>query len=396
VNLFMDRFANPYAPGAGTQPPELAGREPLLDQAILVLERLKRKRSEQSMMVLGLRGVGKTVLLNRILAIAEERGYEAEILESPEDRDLASLLAPALRRILIRLSRRSAAAEAVRTAIRALRNFASAFELRIGDIGVGVTLEPGVADTGDLETDLPELFDAVGKAASEAEAGVALLIDEVQYLSRNDLAALLVACHKAAQRNHPVAVFGAGLPQLAGLAGEAKSYAERLFSYPRIGALEPSAARRALIEPAEALKVEYTKEAVSMILSETRAYPYFLQEWGYHVWAIADESPIDADDVAAATAKAIKSLDENFFSVRFDRLTPKEQSYLRAMAQLGEGPHRSGAIAEALERSVNQVAPLRNGLIKKGMIYSPAHGDTAFTVPMFDAFLKRQMPDWRP
>lgn len=392
----MDPISNPYAPGAGTQPPELAGRDDLVESAVRVLERLRRGRAEKSLMILGLRGVGKTVLLNKIEALAVDRGFEAEILEAPEDRTLAALLAPALRRVLLRLSRRAAAAEGARTAIRALRNFASAFEVRIGEIGLGVSLQPGVADTGDIETDLPELFEAVGRAASEAESGVALLIDEIQYLSKEDMAALIVACHKVAQRSHPVAVFGAGLPQLAGLAGDAKSYAERLFSYPRIGALDEDAARRALIEPAEDLGVAYTDDAIAMMYEETRGYPYFLQEWGYHVWNIAGASPVTAADAKAATASAIESLDENFFSVRFDRLTPKEQHYLRAMAALGEGPHRSGEIAALLAKTVNQVAPLRNALIKKGMIYSPAHGDTAFTVPMFDAFLKRAMPDWTP
>jgi hypothetical protein len=390
----MDATRNPFAPGAGHQPPELAGRDKIIKDATVALARIKLGRPAKSQMLLGLRGVGKTVLLNRIASIADEQGYQTVMLEAPEAKRLAEMLVPPLRQLLFRLSRLEQAKDVAKRGLGVLRSFAKAFKVKVGDIEFTVEPETGTADSGSLETDLPEVLLAVANAAQGADSAVALLIDEVQYLSQADLAALIVSCHKMAQKNLPLVVFGAGLPQIAALAGEAKSYAERLFDYPQVGALTDSAAREALLAPIRREGADVTEDALKDIVERTRGYPYFLQEWGFHTWNVADASPITADHVEAATAAALAALDDSFFKVRFDRLTPREKDYVRAMAELGPGPHRSGEIAKALGLDVNQAGPLRDKLIKKGMVYSPQHGDTAFTVPMFDEFMKRSMPEW--
>lgn len=346
-------------------------------------------------MILGLRGVGKTVLLNRIGEMADELGYHVIQLEAPEDQRLAQYLAPALKGALVRLNRAEKARALAGRALAALRGFAGAFKVSIGEVGVEIT-EPSSADSGNLEIDLPELFLLVGRAARAAEVGVAIMVDEVQYLGSEDLRALIVAMHRVTQGGLPVILFGAGLPQVAGLAGDAKSYAERLFDFPDVGPLPEVAAGKAIREPLLAEGIDIQKDALGHIVRATHGYPYFLQEWGKHAWNTADSSPIDEEDVQAAGREATAALDRSFFRVRFDRLTPREQHYLRAMAELGPGPHRSGDIAKLLDRKVESLGPLRSGLIKKGMIWSPAHGDTAFTVPLFDEFMEREMPTWSP
>lgn len=391
----MDPLRNPFCPGAGARPPELAGRELIIEAATIALERIRLGRQEKSQMLLGLRGVGKTVLLNHLARLAEEIGYIVVTLEAPEGQRLAAYLAPALKSVLIRLSRFEQARDLAQRALGVLRGFASAFKVSIGEIELAVDSEVA-ADSGNLEIDLPELLGSVGRAAQAAGSSVALFVDEVQYLVEEDLRGLIVAMHKVAQRGWPVILFGAGLPQVAALAGEAKSYAERLFDYPEVGPLDPVAARSAILEPIEGEGEAIAADALEKIRVVTEGYPYFLQEWGKHSWNTADRSPITALDVERAGHLAMEALDRSFFRVRFDRLTPREQDYLRAMAALGPGPHRSGDIADALGIKVQQAGPLRNGLIKKGMIWSPAHGQTAFTVPMFDDFMKRVIPSWRP
>lgn len=393
----MNPTTNPFAPGAGTQPPELAGRDAIIAMATITLARVKLGRPARSAILLGLRGVGKTVLLNRIAALAEGEGFEPVLLEAPEDRRLAELLVPPLRQLLFRLSRRSArAGELVRRGLGVLRSFAKAFKVKVG--GVEFTVEPelGAADSGYLESDLTEVLVAVAVAAKEAGTAIALIVDEVQYLSGADLAALIVSLHKVTQRGLPFVFFGAGLPQVAGLAGDAKSYAERLFDYPEVGPLSDSAAREAVAAPVRREGAEITEEALVEVVTRTKGYPYFLQEWGFHAWNSSSSSPISGEDARAASGRALEALDRGFFRVRLDRLTPRERDYVRAMAELGPGPHRSGEIAGLLRLKVSAAAPLRDKLIKKGMVYSPQHGDTAFTVPMFDEFMRRTMPGWAP
>jgi hypothetical protein len=392
----MDPVLNPFAPGAGSRPPELAGRDSILERAVVALRRVRIGRHAKSQMLLGLRGVGKTVLLWRLAELAEEEGFLIAFVEASEGRGLAELLTPELRTLLFRLSAAEKARAAVNRASALLRSFASAFRVTYGDFEVGVEAAHGDAAVGDLDTDLPSLLMLVGQAAQAAERPVAIFIDEVQYLQKAELGALIGALHRVGQRNLPLLLVGAGLPQLAGLAGDAKSYAERLFDFPPIGALNADESRRAIREPIMEAGAEIAADALEKIVERTGGYPYFLQEWGHHSWDLARASPIMEADVEHATARATAGLDASFFRVRFDRLTPREQDYLRAMGDLGPGPHRSGEIAARLSLDVTAAGSLRTGLIRKGMIYAPAHGETAFTVPMFDDFIRRAMPNWAP
>lgn len=395
----MDPVANPFSPGAGTPPPELAGRDELRETVRVALARVRRGLPAKSLLMVGLRGVGKTVLLDRMREDAEAAGFHAIRLEAPESRSLPALLAPQLRVALLRLSRNERAKDLAQRALRGLAGFARALKVEFKDIEVGLDFEPepGLADNGDLEHDLQALLEVVGAAAKQAETGLALFIDELQYVEEAQLAALITALHRCAQRRLPAVLVGAGLPRLRGQMGDAKSYAERLFDFPEVGPLPAAAARLAIEKPAREQGVEIADDALRSIVERTHGYPYFLQEWGKHTWDVAPASPIGHGDVDRASAVAVAALDESFFRVRFDRLTPTEKRYLRAMAQLGPGPHRSSDIAEQLDRAVTSLGPTRNQLIAKGMIWSPSHGDTAFTVPLFDEFMKRIMPadDWR-
>ena len=395
----MDPIRNPFSPGAGTPPPELAGRNELRESLRVALERARIGRPAKSAMLVGLRGVGKTVLLDRVREDAEAAGIHTVRIEAPEGRSLPALLAPQLRQALLRLSQIEAAKEIAVRGLRALAGFASKLKVTFGDIEVGIDYapEPGLADNGDLEHDLQALFEQVGLAAKSAGTALVIFIDELQYVEEPQLAALVTAMHRTEQRRLPVVLVGAGLPQLRGRMGNAKSYAERLFDFPTIGPLPPEAAGLAIEKPLHDEDVRITPEALSQILQITQGYAYFLQQWGSHTWRAAQASPIDLDAVTAASVTALAAMDESFFRVRFDRLTPKEKKYLRAMAELGEGPHRSGDIAACYAANVSSLAPTRSSLIAKGMVWSPNHGDTAFTVPMFDEFMKRTIPgnDWR-
>jgi hypothetical protein len=388
----MDRRNNPYAPGAGLQPPELAGRDRLIEDVTIDMDRVLRRRPTKGLILLGLRGVGKTVLLNRLRAFADDKGFETAKIEAPEGGALPDLLAPELRRILYSLDLRQAGGRHLRRAVNVLRGFANAFKLKIGDIEFSVETAPGEGDSGNLEQDLPPLLIAVAEAAAERHSAVGLFVDEIQYLSSVELAAVVVACHEIAQRNLPLLFIGAGLPQVAALAGKAKSYAERLFDYPEVGALDSEAARSAIAIPAQNEGVSFQDGAVDAILHATQNYPYFIQEWGFQVWNRAPSSPIAPTVVADATPDVIAHLDTNFFRVRFDRLTVLQQKYLRAMAELGPGPHKTGQIATTLGVAATSVATVRQQLVNKGMVWSQRRGETAFTAPLFDSFMKRQMP----
>ncbi|MEM9618583.1 MAG: ATP-binding protein [Pseudomonadota bacterium] len=390
----MDPRRNPYAPGAGTPPPDLAGRDGIIERAAIALDRIRDGRAARSFIYYGLRGVGKTVLLNKIRLDAEARGIATVAMEAPEGRTLPGVLAPALRSALLRLNRGEAAKEGLSRAMRALAGFVNAFKFKYDDVEVGFDFETekGLADSGDLDTDLADLLSAIGEAAAERKTAFVMFIDELQYVPEEQLAALISALHQTSQRQKPVTMVAAGLPQLLGQMGRAKSYAERLFEFIETTQLEEAAAREALINPAKQEGAQYKDDAIGEILKQTRCYPYFLQEWGKHSWDAAEKSPITIDDVNHATITALAEMDASFFRVRFDRLTPAEKRYLRAMAELGSGPHRSGDIADILGKKVNEVAPTRSRLLDKGMIYSQSHGDNAFTVPLFDGFMKRVMP----
>ena len=385
----MDPVRNPFAPGAGSRPPELAGRESILRDAEIAVQRALMGRPNRSQMLLGLRGVGKTVLLNKIEEIAERAGHITSFIEAPEGKALSELLVPKINQALRKVSLNEKAKAKAHLALRALRSFASVFNLSYGDVSLSVDPEVGVADSGDLESDLPELFIRVGEAAKAAGKAWTLLIDEVQYLRQSDLAALIVALHKISQKDLPVLFFGAGLPQVAALSGDAKSYAERLFHYPAVGPLLSDDAKTAIRKPIEDEGEKISDDALKEILQKTQGYPYFLQEWGYQCWNIAQGGQIEVVDAAQAAGEATKRLDDGFFKVRFDRLTPKEREYVIAMAQLGSGPYRSSDIATALDETHQSLGPRRSQIISKGMIYSPSHGDIAFTVPMFNEYLIR-------
>jgi hypothetical protein len=390
----MDPVRNPFAPGAGTPPPELAGRGAILERVEVTLGRIKQGRAAKSVLLIGLRGVGKTVLLNRIHTMAEDAGYKSVFKEAHEDKPLPALLVPALRQLLLSLDQVGKLSEKVKRGLRVLKSFASSLKVKYGDLEVNLDIDPerGIGDSGDIEIDLPDLLVAVAEAGLARKKPIALIIDELQYLNEIELSALIMGMHKIAQRQLPMVLFGAGLPQLVGNTGKSKSYAERLFDFPDVGPLKKQDAEIAITEPITREGERIAKNAVDRIISATQGYPYFLQEWGYQCWNSAESSPILIKDIDRATPIILKKLDESFFRVRLDRLAPAEKKYLRAMAELGPGPHRSGDIADVLKVKVQSVAPVRSALIKKGMIYSPQHGDTAFTVPLFDAFMRRQMP----
>ncbi len=391
----MNPLTNPFSPGAGNQPPELAGRGELLRKAEVLLARVKAGRSEQSMFMVGLRGVGKTVLLNRVRETAESQGYQALLIEAHESKPLPLLLLPPLRQTLFTLDRMQNVSQKVKRGMRVLRSFIGSVKVKVGEAEFGLDIDPetGSADCGDLEADLAELFVAVGEAAADRGTAVAIIVDELQYMTEVEMSALIMAIHKVAQRSLPLVLIGAGLPQLVGLAGKSKSYAERLFTYPEVGALSLEDASLALQGPVQTQGAAFTADALAEVFRVTQGYPYFLQEWGYQSWNMAEQALIDLPLIQQTTIASTARLDQSFFRVRFDRLTPREKDYLSALAELGTGNQRSGGVAERLGVKVQTIAPLRSSLIKKGMIYSPAHGDTAFTVPLFDHFMRRTMPD---
>lgn len=394
----MDPIKNPYAPGAGTRPPELAGRGDVIEAADVALKRVSIGRPERSMIMVGLRGVGKTVMLNELEQMAEDNGFLAVSVEAHEGKSLPELLAPFFRTALYRLSKVEQAKELSRRGLRILKSFFNAVKIQFNELEVGLSIEAetGTADSGDLEADLPDLFLALGRAAKAAKRPLVILIDELQYLTTEEFSALIMAIHKVNQNNLPLLLIGAGLPQILGLAGNSKSYAERLFRYPEIGALSDQDALDAIINPAKQNDVGYTDGAVKALLEITQKYPYFIQQWSYESWNHSKGPKISREDVEQSTPKAIAELDASFFKVRFDRCTPSEKKYMRALADFGDGDHRSGEIAEKLGVKSKSVAPTRSSLIKKGMIYSPSHGDTAFTVPMFHEYMLRVMPELSP
>jgi hypothetical protein len=393
----MNPVNNPYTPGAGSPPPELAGREEIISTTRVSFERLIKARSTQNLTLIGLRGVGKTVLLDKLKSVAEELGMTTLRIEAPENKSLPALLAPEIRKALLKLSRVELAKDLALRALKGLAGFVKALKIKYADIEVGLDYEPekGLADNGDLELDLKDLMEAAASAAKAAGTGIVIFIDELQYVDEGQMGALITSLHACSQKQLPVLMVGAGLPQLRGKMGQAKSYSERLFSFREIGPLQREDARKAIVNPAKDEGVEFEDDALEEIVSVTGCYPYFIQEWGKHTWEVADASPIKLEDVKSASKLAVATLDESFFRVRFDRMTPSEKEYLRSMAELGKGPYKSGEIAKVLNRTVSSLGPVRSSIIKKGMIWSPNYGDTDFTVPLFDEFMKRIMPDFK-
>lgn len=389
----MDPVLNPYVPGAGTQPYELAGRGTILDAVRTSLARLALGRPIQSTVLVGLRGVGKTVLLVKIRQDAEAEDLLVLHMEGCEGESLASQLAPGLRSALLGLNKIEAAKESVKRALGVLKAFVGGFGVSLGDINVTYDASAGVADSGDIRSDLPEMLVEIGKAASAAGRVVLLVVDELQVLEEDEFAALIMAIHRINQLSLPVAFVGAGLPQVLALAGNAKSYAERLFVYREIGALNEEDAVAAIENPARAEDVKFEPEAVAEILRVTKRYPYFIQQWGSDAWNIAQGEKITWRDVLDATEEAMKALDQSFFRVRFDRCTPAERGFMRGLAELGDGTCRMSDVAEVMGVKPDSLSGVRASLIRKGMIYRPSQGDICFTVPLFDQFMKRIMPE---
>lgn len=386
----MDPYRNPFAPGAGSRPPELAGRDQILEAARIACGRAVKGRSARSMMLLGLRGTGKTVLLHEIGRIAEEEGLLVSKVEAPEGESLPRLLYPELRKVMRSLSSVDAAKQIAGRGLRGLRNFASIFKIEVAGVEVSVEPEPGLADSGDLQHDLPALFNVIGRAAKAAGKGWILLIDEVQYLSERDLSALIVAIHQMSQEGLPVLLVGAGLPQVARLAGEAKSYSERLFLYPEVGALDPASAGQAVEKPIEDEDASIEPPALSTVVSRTQGYPFFLQEWASIAWNYANGPKITSEDIEISYIETLASLDRGFFRVRIDRLTRAEVQFVKTMSELGDGPYAMADIARAMGRTSSSLGPTRANIISKGMIYSTDHGYLDFTVPLFAEFMRRQ------
>lgn len=391
----VDPVRNPYSPGAGTRPPALVGRDREIETMDVALQRLRLGRDGRSQMLTGLRGVGKTVMLNEFEQLAGGRGYFHEHVEVADDGDLAPRLAAAFRRILLAMDARKRIGERIRHALGVLK----AFSVRLPggpELAIDVDAVSGPADSGDLATDLSGLFIELGEVARDHETGVLITVDELHYVALPVLEALVMGLHRAAQLRLPITIAGAGLPSLATLTGEAKSYAERMFTFPIIGSLPVEQAREALVVPAADEHVDWEDAALDRVLDATHGYPYFLQEFGKQAWDAA-EGPrvISDDDVIHSIPVATAELDDGFFRVRTGRTSDPERAYLRAMAELGPGPVRSGEVARLLGKKTSALGPTREGLIRKALCYAPRYGEIDFTVPLFDAFMKRWLPDLR-
>jgi AAA ATPase domain len=385
----VDPIRNPYSPGAGFRPPSLVGRDQELASFSVTLARLEAGRPAKSLLLTGLRGVGKTVMLSEFARLANERSWSHESVEANDSIDLPVAIANVVRKATLRLSRTKRAAERAKRTFGVLRSFQIRWKLP-GDITIETEPLAGLGDSGDLETDLGDLLVELGELAKEHGTGVLFTIDELQYLTRPHLAALVTALHRVAQQGLPVLVAGAGLPSLLGLIGEAKSYAERLFQFTEIGSLSRDECHRALQEPAQSEGVSWEVPALERIFEVSGGYPYFLQEFGKQSWEFAiGLDDITLEDVTTAVPEAISELDAGFFRVRFDRVNDSERNYLRAMASLGQGPYNSGAVAAKLNKKTAQVGPHRDALIRRGLIYSRRYGEIDFTVPMFDEYIRR-------
>lgn len=392
----MDPVLNPFSPGAGSPPPALVGRESLLEKARILLGRVLNKKSEKSLMMVGLRGVGKTVLLIEVGKMAEISGYKVIHIEAHEGKSLAGLLIPHLRKIIFELDTMANLKEKGRRALGVLKSFINSVKVKMYEVELSLDILPlmGSADSGDLEIDLPDLFAAVSLAAQEYGVAIILLIDEIQYFNEKELSSLIMAMHKMQQHQYPFVFVGSGLPILTRLAGESKSYAERLFDFPEIGQLTKEDMEKAIKNPLNQEGVSIDYQALQLIWDKTQGYPYFIQEWGYQCWNHSNDKHISLEDVKSSSKDAIRRLDENFFKVRFDRMTPSEKKFLRAMASLGPDSQKTGDVASVLGVKVSSLGPMRANLMNKGMIYSPAYGELAFSVPLFDEYMRRMMPEF--
>jgi hypothetical protein len=388
----MDPIKNPYTPGAGTRPNELAGRDEEIQSFRILLSRLRDGRPEQSQIITGLRGVGKTVLLNAFEDYSEEAGYLSAFHELTPESSLPELLGKDIQRLLRDLKLSKKVADGVRTGLAAL----SVFKLADPN-GFELSIDPKKLQAQRLTEDFIELFLQVGGAARDKGAGLVFFLDEIQFAREAEFRALISALHRAMQKRLPVTVAAAGLPHIPGLAGEARSYAERLFRFPAIGALPPTDARAALVVPAEREGASYNEAAIALTLELTQGYPFYIQEYGKHIWNLARSSPITPKDVETARPRAEEALDRGIYEVRIQRATQKERRYLRAMAELGSGPYKVGAVAKAMGSTTTALSTIRQKLLDRGLIYATEdYGHIDFTVPRFDEFMRRHMTYRRP
>lgn len=392
----MDKIKNPFSPGAGTPPPELVGRDELLEDASVLFARTKLKRPEKGILLTGLRGVGKTVLLNEMERVAKEKyAYETMFLELREESSISLQLIPKLKNLLYKLSLSHNISDKARRAIAVLKSFISGIRVKTDsgvEYGIDIDPESGSADSGDISIDMPNLLVAVAEAALEHNTCIAIFIDEIQFMNTREFEAIILAMHRMQQLQLPMVLVGGGLPILFSLAGESKSYAERLFNFPYIGKLSKEDSIKAVQDPIIREKECIDEDALEEIYRITEGYPYFIQEWGYQVWNKTKCSPITLQDVQEASQTALKRLDENFFKVRFARLTPKEKTFLRFMAEIGDADCKTSSVADLMHKKMSDITAIRSSLLKKGMIFSPAHGYVAYTVPLFGEFLKRIIP----
>jgi AAA ATPase domain len=392
----MRAISNPYTPNAGAEPLAIVGRDDQLESFDLLLARIEARRTEQSMIITGLRGVGKTVLLGQFRAKALALEWVVVELEvsKHDNTEFRRDMATRLRSALFDLSPKAKWTDRFKHAAAVLKSFSISVDAAgTWSASLDVEAAEGFADHANLTLDLTDLFLAVGEAAAERGRGVVLLFDEIQFLNRQQLEALIEALHKVVQRKLPITLVGAGLPQIAELAGDAKSYAERLFKFPRIGNLSPEDAKAALSRPAQDEGAYYVGAALDEAVSITGGYPYFIQELGYATWTIADGPEITPEDVKTAVPSYEAKLDESFFRVRLDRATELQRAYLRAMAELGPQPQKASDVADLMSRTSQNLAPTRAELINMGLLYTPEHGYAAFTVPHFDSFILRAIPD---
>jgi hypothetical protein len=391
----VDALTNPYTPNAGAEPEAVVGRDDQLQSFDLLLARLARGRTEQSMIITGLRGVGKTVLLGQFRSKALAREWavvEMEMSKHSED-EFRRAISSRLRSTLLELSPRARWTDRFRHAAAVLKSFTVSVDASgTWSAGLDVEAAEGFADHGDLAMDLTDVFLALGEAAGEKDRGVVLLFDEVQFLSRQELEGLIQALHKMVQRKLPITLVGAGLPQIAELAGDAKSYAERLFKFPRIDNLSPVDAHEALARPALQEGITYSAGALDRAVAITGGYPYFLQELGHAVWTVAPGPEVSESDIREAEPAYEAKLDASFFRVRLDRTTDLQRAYLRAMAELGPSAQKASDVADVMNRTSTNLGPTRAELINMGLLYTPQHGYAAFTVPHFDRFMVRAIP----
>ena len=388
----MDRMKNPFTPGAGALPPEFAGRGEAIEDGRILSGRTLNGRYEKSLMLIGLRGVGKTVLLKYLAESARKDGVIPLMIEVREPKSAVEELAVRLKEVLSSIDFSCKVKSSVNYAFSALKNFVKTISVNIGEFGVTVETAPGVGDTGNMEFDLSEVLKAAARAAREADTAIGLYIDELQNMDMASMRGIIVALHHAAQDGLPLYLVGSGLPSIRALVGKSKTYAERMFNYREIGALSEQDVAAAISNPFKDAGVVVAAAAIEKIFAYSGGYPYFLQEYGYQLWLETEGGEIDVSLVERALPFVHKRLDDNFFDVRFDRVTNKEREFLRAMAEFSS-PIAVSVVAERLKRPLNAISAARAALIRKGMVYSPSHGEIAYTVPLFGDYMRRILPE---